>query len=341
MDLLRFPEMKGAGGNKTPRPAVRRIFVIHHGALGDLVTAFPLFGALKAAGFEIRLLCRGSIGALAASLGLARQAYALESARFASLYRENPDKAATQPVEACDIVLALTRSDSLVAGLSRFFKKPIHRIPPRPDPGARVHTAHHLLHASLKIGLIPSLEERVSAPDPDFASGENTRTLWIHPGAGSPLKRWPLDRFVETAVLLREKGFDPGFLLGPAEFFLESALSAAAPDFRIFTTGDLSALVRALKSAMGFIGNDSGVSHLAAFLGLFTVAVFGPTDPARWKPLGPAATVVQGVSDCFPCFESGNKDCRQPVCLQSVTPARVLDAFFRILPASKSAPRSA
>jgi len=333
--------MNGAGGNKTPRPAARRIFVIHHGALGDLVTAFPLFRALTAAGFEIRLLCRGPVGALAASLGLVHQAYALESARFASLYRENPDTAAMQPVEACDVVLALTRSDALAAGLSRFFKKPVHRIPPRPEPGARIHTARHLLHAALKIGLIQSLERNVSAPYPASASGENSRTLWIHPGAGSPLKRWPLDRFIDTAVGLRENGFDPGFLLGPAEFFLESALSAAAPDFRIFTTGDLSALTRALTSARAFIGNDSGVSHLAAFLGRFTVAVFGPTDPARWKPLGPAAAVVQGVSDCSPCFESGNKDCRQLVCLESVTPARVLDAFFRILPAAESAPRSA
>lgn len=333
--------MNGTGGNKTPRAAARRIFVIHHGALGDLVTAFPLFRALKTAGFEIHLLCRGPIGALAASLGLAHQAYALESAAFASLYRENPDTAAMQPVEACDRVLALTRSDALAAGLSRFFKKPVHRIPPRPAPGTRVHVARHLLHASLKIGLIESFDENVLIPSLTLNSGENTRSLWIHPGAGSPLKRWPLDRFIDTAVGLRENGFDPGFLLGPAEFFLESALSTAAPDFRIFTTGDLSALTRALTSARGFIGNDSGVSHLAAFLGLFTVAVFGPTDPARWKPLGPAAAVVQGASDCFPCFESGNKDCRKPVCLGSVTPARVLDAFFGILPAAESATRSA
>jgi heptosyltransferase-3 len=46
--------------------------------------------------------------------------------------------------------------------------------------------------------------------------------------------------------------------------------------------------------ALAFVGNDSGPGHLAGILGVPTVSIFGPKDPARWKPLGPTVNVVQG-----------------------------------------------
>ena len=52
-------------------------------------------------------------------------------------------------------------------------------------------------------------------------------------------------------------------------------------------------LLDCLTGASAFVGNDSGPGHLAAFLGLPTVSLFGPTDPARWKPLGPRVTVLR------------------------------------------------
>jgi ADP-heptose:LPS heptosyltransferase len=55
---------------------------------------------------------------------------------------------------------------------------------------------------------------------------------------------------------------------------------------------DLSALHAQLAPAALFLGNDSGPTHLAAQVGLPTLALFGPTDPQRWRPVGPAVTVL-------------------------------------------------
>ncbi len=306
-----------------------KVFVIHHGALGDLVTAFPLFQALKAAGFWTHLLCQGHLGALAQTLGLVQKAHALESAHFASLFREAPDGRAEEAVAACDLVLALSGSEALVSGLSRFFAGPIHRIDPRPDPGSRIHVADHLLSACAKLELIRlSPEARKTEPEPVSSGPAPSKTLWIHPGAGSPAKRWPLERFVETAHLLAAEGWRPQFLLGPAETSLEPLLTDAAPGFPIMKVAEVLPLARTLKTARAFIGNDSGVSHLAAFLGLSTLSVFGPTDPMRWRPLGPRAATVRGPAPCNPCFETGKRDCRDPICLTRVTPQAVLKAFF-------------
>ncbi len=313
--------------------APQRLFVIHHGALGDLVTSFPLFSALNAAGFEIHLLCQGHLGALARSLGLVRRAYALESARFASLFQESPEESAKEAICACDAVLAVTASDTLTVGISRFFKRPIHRILPRPTPDTRVHVTRHLLSSCAEIGLIAPLKR---TPPPalgamDHAGGRNA-CIWIHPGAGSPMKRWPLERFMETALLLRKSGWKAAFLLGPAERCLEPVLAGAAPAFRIVKAWEIPRLLQLLKGARALVGNDSGVSHLAAFLGLATVTVFGPTDPVRWKPLGPSVAVLRGETPCAPCFETQERHCPEPVCLKGVTPQGVVKAFLDIVP---------
>jgi ADP-heptose:LPS heptosyltransferase len=72
--------------------------------------------------------------------------------------------------------------------------------------------------------------------------------------------------------------------------------------------GDLSLtdVVGLLGCADAFVGNDSGVTHLAAGTGLRTLAVFGPTDPALYRPMGPALTVFRDSRNRFarePCLE--------------------------------------
>ncbi|MBI5084159.1 MAG: hypothetical protein HZB13_06125 [Acidobacteria bacterium] len=94
-----------------------------------------------------------------------------------------------------------------------------------------------------------------------------------HPSfPGSRKKNWPLERFQEVARLLP---FPVRWCAGPDEH-LEGAVR--------FDT--LSALIPWLASARLFIGNDSGVSHLAAACGVPVVAIFGPTDPRVWSPRG-------------------------------------------------------
>jgi heptosyltransferase-3 len=104
----------------------------------------------------------------------------------------------------------------------------------------------------------------------------------VHPFSGSIKKNWPLDRFLE---LERRATKEFRFCIGPEQKF-EGAL-------RI---DDLYLLACWLASAEAYVGNDSGVTHLAAAVGTKTVALFGPTDPAVWAPRGNNVRVIHKSS---------------------------------------------
>jgi len=111
----------------------------------------------------------------------------------------------------------------------------------------------------------------------------------IHPFAGSPKKRWPLERFRELAGRLAPR-IKVEWCAGPDDE-LPGALRF----------DDLYELARWLASARVYIGNDSGPTHLAAAVGTPVVALFGPSDPAVWAPRGARATVaaapsIEGIS---------------------------------------------
>ena len=116
----------------------------------------------------------------------------------------------------------------------------------------------------------------------------------IAPGSGSAAKNWPVAHFVELATRLTDAGREVIFVTGEVEANTWSAqalhtLAAAAPVRRPRSLLDLHDL---LASATTFIGNDSGPTHLAAMLGVATLALFGPTDPRVWHPIGPTVRVL-------------------------------------------------
>ena len=90
-----------------------------------------------------------------------------------------------------------------------------------------------------------------------------------------------------------------------------------------------------MKTAGGYIGNDSGVSHLAAYLGLPTVAVFGPSDPKMWRPIGPRVEIVRSGFHLGPGIASHPKTSDSPDSFAEITPAIVLDAFYKIFSREK------
>jgi ADP-heptose:LPS heptosyltransferase len=118
----------------------------------------------------------------------------------------------------------------------------------------------------------------------------------IHPGSGAREKCWPIERFVELAIALKSQGRSVRFVTGEVERDRwgdreMQQLDAVAPHRSCATYLEL---LEELSTAAMFIGNDSGPAHLAGIIGLPTVALFGPTNPANWKPLGPKVRVVQG-----------------------------------------------
>lgn len=196
--------------------------------------------------------------------------------------------------------------------------------PPRPDetPGAPGESAAHvalwLARSLAPLGLTPATDTLTRAtlwralgslrwPEEDErAAGAIWRALGLdaegvvalHPGAGGGAKRWPAERFAALARLARAAGYTPLLLAGPADAGVAEAVQAAVRDIGaapLRETHDLGlgTLAASLARCAAYAGNDSGVSHLAGLLGVPTLAIFGPTDPARWSPLGPRVAPVR------------------------------------------------
>lgn len=121
----------------------------------------------------------------------------------------------------------------------------------------------------------------------------------LHPGAGAREKRWPLPHFLELAAATP---LPCVLVTGPAELEWPVEWPREGPPCPLPARGvrrlgplPLLDLVALLAGARAFAGNDAGPSHLAAALGVPTLAVFGPTDPAAWAPRGRAPVrVVRG-----------------------------------------------
>lgn len=122
----------------------------------------------------------------------------------------------------------------------------------------------------------------------------SSRLLVIHPGSGGKKKRWDQEGFMQISRWWRKhkKGIVL-ILLGPAEEEEAERWSEVAE-----TEDDLSLLQVAtlLSRADAYLGNDSGLSHLAGAVGARGVALFGPTSPRQWRPLGGALSVLRNES---------------------------------------------
>ena len=131
------------------------------------------------------------------------------------------------------------------------------------------------------------------------ASGR--KLVVIQPGSGGQEKCWYIGNFLAVAAGLASKGFEVVFLLGPAEQerFSDDTMSQINSVVPCLMDLSLTEVLGLLSCTDVFVGNDSGITHLAGSLGTKTVVVLGPTNPAAYKPVGPAVTVLAGGTATF------------------------------------------
>ena len=169
---------------------------------------------------------------------------------------------------------------------------------------------------SLCWGVAPHGQEPAGPPHLPGYTG-----LCIHPGSGSRIKNWPAEGFRDVARAVVETWNTPvRVLLGPAEIEQQPFWQGAAgAGLTVHTDLSLVDVSRLLSRNALYLGNDSGVTHLAASLGVPTLAIYRTTDPARWGPRGPRVRVLQdprpeapGPSDGHPARPSGTAPRLQP-----------------------------
>ena len=141
-----------------------------------------------------------------------------------------------------------------------------------PAPDAKIHAADFFLKQAGAEG--PAVPRILCPP----AATENFAA--IHAFSGSPSKNWPLDRYRELA---RQMPMPVRWCAGPEEPLQDAV--------RIDNLYELACW---LRRARLYIGNDSGITHLAAAVGTPVAAIFGPTDPVVWAPRGKRVRIVAG-----------------------------------------------
>ncbi len=306
------------------------LLIIHQGALGDFILTFPAISRLQQYYQPIDVLCQNQQGQLAKSLGLAQNCYPSEAAYFASLFSDRIDPKIKAILAQYENIILFTRSADLEQSINRVTANLSCRLAPKPSARRRIHVAEFVLEKVFKCGLIAKADVTLDdIPFPVSADHQrNPDKVLLHPGAGSIRKRWPVSSFIQVEARLKADGLKPEFVLGPAEENLAHELQRSQRPVHVLN--DLPQLAALLKSAGGYIGNDSGASHLAAYLGLPAIVIFGPADPKRWAPLGRAVKIVRPSLQCRPCFETEPANCDDPQCLAGTSVQQVLEMFYSI-----------
>ncbi len=135
----------------------------------------------------------------------------------------------------------------------------------------------------------------------EIGLGPHEKLVVIQPGSGALNKCWHMDNFLAVAKELRSQGTEVIFLLGPAELekFDIATIKKLKSAAKCLKELPISQVLRLFSCTNVFIGNDSGITHLAAMLGVRTIALFGPTKPDVYKPLGADVTVLADNSTTF------------------------------------------
>ncbi len=273
-----------------------KILVIRGGAIGDFILTLPVFAALRGQfpGAHLEVLGYPHIARLALAGGLADEVRSIESRALSGFFASGGQLDERQ----ADYFAGFSVILSFLYDPDGIFRENVARCsaaqfiagPHRPDEKLDRHATEVFLKPLERLAIfgadpVPHLELR-DGNGPALPCGE---WLALHPGSGSERKNWPEENWRELLVRLVEDT-DLRFLLvgGEAENDRLQRLFAALPGSRsvLARSRPLDELAQLLKGCVGFIGHDSGISHMAAALGLPAVLLWGETRPSVWRPRG-------------------------------------------------------
>ncbi|MBN2712120.1 MAG: glycosyltransferase family 9 protein [Planctomycetes bacterium] len=172
-----------------------------------------------------------------------------------------------------------------------------------------------------------SISPQVYLADHELASGKeilakagvvgDQRPVIINPGAASPLKQWPVERFASLASMLCERGGAPVLTFGPGEEGLCRQIAASAPCAVTLPQISLRETAAVFALASTVVCNDSGPMHLAAAVGVPVVALFGPTMESVTGPIGKGHRIIRAADQFRPKWFPGTPPPSEFACRES------------------------
>ncbi len=313
----------------------RRTLVLFPGALGDFICFLPALEFL-AAQFSVDLLARSDFTDLTPA-GVRTQPLECYGIHRLFVPGAIQDKQLIRLFDCYSSIYSWTGSGH--ADFVRFlqFCRPrAYVYPARPDNTENHQIDYYLSCLGAPRNLAtPRIVPRTELIVWSHAYWEqnalaNKPVLALAPGSGAREKNWPVSYFRDVAQWWRHRtGGLVVVILGPVEEERGSwgCLSDGNVVARNLTLGEIAALL--IRCCL-YLGNDSGMAHLAAALGVATVTVFGPSSIRQWAPRGRHVTVVSRKVECSPCSLSVMKNCTHRQCLTTLRAEEMIDILERL-----------
>jgi ADP-heptose:LPS heptosyltransferase len=333
-------------------PGAQSVLVIHQGALGDFILALPALETVRKAFPQAKSVIMGypRILELVEERFYAEEILSIDQKGMASFFvREGSlDSTLSQFFKrfALIVVFGKDGEGAVIGNLRRVCEGRILHINSVPPWDEKIHLTDHLLKQFVQYGF-PASESNpklyLKESDREWARDfwrskgvtpeERSRVMILHPGSGSKKKVWHLDGFLDLAHTLQDRlGSKIFIVLGPAEGReVQKAFERMEPTAPVLAKGlTLLQLASVMEGCWFFVGNDSGISHLAAALGLPTLTIFGPTEPRIWSPRGENTFAVCRRVHCSPCLLERFLLCKEFECLSGIELAEVLEGLEKI-----------
>jgi heptosyltransferase-2 len=287
---------------KTPR-----ILVVRGGAIGDFIMTLPAIGALRERwpDAHIEILGYPHIIELARGRYYADATRSIDAKPMAGFFVPN---SILEPVlmdyfGSFNVVISyLFDPDSIFANnVRRCGVKQVIEASPRPKD---LHAAEHYCKPLESLAIyVEAPRARIHLGEPDRAAASNFLTMVarepivaVHPGSGSEKKNWPVEKFAAVARwMVDELAAQMLVVQGEADERAVANLSELLEKrkFALARGLKLPELAAVLERCVLFLGNDSGITHLAAAAGTPVVTVFGRASPSIWEPRGERVRVVR------------------------------------------------
>jgi heptosyltransferase-3 len=267
-----------------------KILVIRGGAIGDFILTLPAISALRAQFPDAFLEVLGypHIVQLAQAGKVVDRVQSIEARALAGFFARN----GTLEEDLRDYFSEFDLIISYLYDPDEIFKTNLARCttaqfiggPHRPSESGGVHATQVFLKPLERLAIF----DADPVPRLSLGAGPNSkRPLALHPGSGSESKNWPEEKWAELLEnLIAGTPFNLLLVGGEAEGERLQNLAATLPPTRLTVAQSLPLveLGRMLERSCAFIGHDSGISHLAAALGLPGLVLWGDTVESVWRP---------------------------------------------------------
>ncbi len=280
------------------------LLIIRAGALGDTLMLMPSIDALKE---DHLITVMGRQPGISYLEPFADKCIDMERGGWHKLFTGGVKSGSGLPY-ADRVAAFVTDPDNIISeNLKRAMPgSRIKFFPPFPDHEHRIHvslyTACAIQSAGIQFNPRSAFDEAFKKPllQEQKISGKK---IVLHPGSGSKGKNYFFEIWSGLLSVIKRESFsrmsDVHFLLGPAEEDIEEKVRKIALEYnvKIIKCPEKKDLLSILNSSCLYIGHDSGITHLAAMLGVNTVAMFKGSSIDQWRPLGPAVKVIGPESD--------------------------------------------